>query len=722
MRRARLTFVFSVLALLSSTALLAQPVLILPPGSLAGTSSPGVQVTVTDTVATVQFYAQFTGLPTGYAIANTTYLGWCPDYFGDFSNNTASTPYTLYSSYAPALPVNAQSANWDKVNWLLNHKPTGSQSTWIVQQVMWRLMAGQYGPASQGFPLPQPDTDNLYNQALAQGAGFMPTAGQVVGVLMYIDGIYDYPDGVNGLPGNGQPNVFQEVLIEVPVTSWIGDFVWSDLNNNGIQDAGEPGINGVTVQLLQGSTLIATTVTGPAPAGYPFSPPGGGNGFYQFSELNPGTYTVYIDNTQPALGGYLPAKTGQGTPATDSNANPYTVTLAPGTFDATIDFGYWAPAAVILQCPANTTGVVGVPYSSALVATGGTGVYTFSITTGSLPPLLSLNTSTGAITGTPTTAGPYPFTAKVVDNSGLPAGTATASCGITVAPLPTATCVVINAIQGVAITPVTMTGSGGAGGPYTFSATSLPPGLSISAGGTISGTPTASGTYNYTVTVTDKSGNTGTVNCSVTVAPPVSATCVVINAVQGEAITPVTLTGSGGAGGPYTFSATGLPPGLTMSSGGTISGTPTATGTYNYTVTVTDKYGNTGTVNCSVTVYTAPMATCIVINAIQNVAITPVTMVGSGGAGGPYTFTATGLPPGLNISMGGIISGTPSASGTYSYTVTVTDKSGNTGTVNCSVTVAPPVSATCVVITAVQGVAITPVTLVGSGRPVAVKV
>ena len=58
----------------------------------------------------------------------------------------------------------------------------------------------------------------------------------------------------------------------------------------------------------------------------------------------------------------------------------------------------------------------------------------------------------------------------------------------------------------------------------------------------------------------------GTVSCSVPVAPPVSASCVSITTNQGIAIVPVTLTASGGAGGPYTFTATGLPSGLTMSS------------------------------------------------------------------------------------------------------------------------------------------------------------
>jgi hypothetical protein len=90
-------------------------------------------------------------------------------------------------------------------------------------------------------------------------------------------------------------------------------------------------------------------------------------------------------------------------------------------------------------------------------------------------------------------------------------------------PPPTADCVTIsNAMVGVPITPVTMTGSGGCGGPYTFSATGLPPNLMMSSGGTISGTPTISGTFTYTVTVTDVCSNSSSMNCSVTVAPPQS--------------------------------------------------------------------------------------------------------------------------------------------------------------------------------------------------------
>jgi len=66
----------------------------------------------------------------------------------------------------------------------------------------------------------------------------------------------------------------------------------------------------------------------------------------------------------------------------------------------------------------------------------------------------------------------------------------------------------------------------------------------------------------------------------------------------GTAIASFTMTASGGTA-PYTWSATGLPAGLVMSSGGTISGTPTVSGTFNYTVTITD---STGTHSVSKTV------------------------------------------------------------------------------------------------------------------------
>ena len=86
------------------------------------------------------------------------------------------------------------------------------------------------------------------------------------------------------------------------------------------------------------------------------------------------------------------------------------------------------PPALSVVCPGNVA-YVGVPYSSAAVATGGVSPYTYSIT-GALPPVLTLNGSTGAVTGTPTTGGPDTFTINAFDSALIP-NVANNSCSIT---------------------------------------------------------------------------------------------------------------------------------------------------------------------------------------------------------------------------------------------------------------------------------------------------
>ncbi|MCE9564475.1 MAG: carboxypeptidase regulatory-like domain-containing protein [Planctomycetes bacterium] len=128
----------------------------------------------------------------------------------------------------------------------------------------------------------------------------------------------------------------------------IGDFVWEDLNADGDQDPGEPGIPGV-VLTLSGAGAIQTTATTDA------------NGAYLFTEF-PGTYTVSI--TSPG-GGYTPTVLGKGTAATDSNdttiANPTTpgAALAAGETDFKIDFGYYQPLSLgdFVFVDANNNGV-----------------------------------------------------------------------------------------------------------------------------------------------------------------------------------------------------------------------------------------------------------------------------------------------------------------------------------------------------------------------------
>lgn len=118
----------------------------------------------------------------------------------------------------------------------------------------------------------------------------------------------------------------------------LGDFVWHDVNANGIQDAGEPGINGVTVRLRnEVGTVVATTVTGVGPMNQ--------QGYYQFAQMVgfcAGTWSVEVDVTTLSPG-FAPTATNApgSTPATDSNPNPSTVTLTTDiSKDQTLDFGF----------------------------------------------------------------------------------------------------------------------------------------------------------------------------------------------------------------------------------------------------------------------------------------------------------------------------------------------------------------------------------------------
>jgi hypothetical protein len=109
----------------------------------------------------------------------------------------------------------------------------------------------------------------------------------------------------------------------------IGDFVWQDLDQNGQQDFGEPGIEGVTVTLSNGSGPVATATTD-------------GNGFYEFGPLASDTYTVSV--TTPA--GHTPTLANVGPDTSDSDGASANVTLAANGQDLTIDFGF-VPAAAI---------------------------------------------------------------------------------------------------------------------------------------------------------------------------------------------------------------------------------------------------------------------------------------------------------------------------------------------------------------------------------------
>jgi hypothetical protein len=239
----------------------------------------------------------------------------------------------------------------------------------------------------------------------------------------------------------------------------------------------------------------------------------------------------------------------------------------------------------------------------------------------------------------------------------------------------------------------TISASGGTG-PYTFvvSSGSLPVGLLLSSGGVLSGTPSGSGPSTFTVLATDSVNNTGSRNYTITIGSNILtvAPATLPNGTQGTVYNQ-TITASGGSA-PYSFAVTSgtLPTGLSLSSGGVLSGTPSASGPFSFTVQATDPSFNTGSQAYNVTINLPPL-TINPASLPTATSGTPYsqTVTASGGTA-PYSYAVLsgGLPPGLSLAGGtGVISGTPSTPGAYSFTIQATDATPNTGMRNYTINV-----------------------------------
>jgi type II secretory pathway component PulM len=178
---------------------------------------------------------------------------------------------------------------------------------------------------------------------------------------------------------------------------------------------------------------------------------------------------------------------------------------------------------------------------------------------------------------------------------------------------------------------------------------------------------------------------------SITVLPPPTITPITLP--NGEVTIPYsqTLTATGGVGA-YTWTVTvgALPAGLSLSTAGVISGTPTIAGTSSFTVQVADANGVTASANLSITVVAGPAITPTALPTGEVTIPYSQTLTAIGGVGA-YTWTVTvgTLPAGLSLSTAGVISGTPTIAGTSSFTVRVADANGGIATANLSITVTP---------------------------------
>ncbi|MEA2568906.1 MAG: hypothetical protein QOI24_907, partial [Acidobacteriota bacterium] len=347
--------------------------------------------------------------------------------------------------------------------------------------------------------------------------------------------------------------------------------------------------------------------------------------------------------------------------------------------------------------PATTTGTVASPFSQTFTQTGAIGGATFT-TASTLPTGLSLSAA-GVLSGTPTQSGSFPIVVTVTDG-GSCIGTG-------------ATYTLVIACNVISVTnPATNIGTAGSAFSQTFTQTggngtitwsetgALPAGITLNTStGVLSGVTSATGTFPIAVTATDGNGCVGTgatynltINCqTITVTNPG------VNTVQAGVAFNQTFTVTGILG-TVTWSETGaLPSGITLnSSSGVLSGTTNAIGSYPITVKATDTNLCFGTSSYTLTV-TCPTITVTRTGGGSFPAATFNTVyagqsVTASGGGGSYSFAVTAgtFPTGLSLASGGGITGTPTATGTFNFTVTATDTASLcTGTQSFSIAVNP---------------------------------
>lgn len=356
---------------------------------------------------------------------------------------------------------------------------------------------------------------------------------------------------------------------------------------------------------------------------------------------------------------------------------------------------YFRPALELLEnriSPAITISPTTLPlatvnnaFNQQLTASGGVGTdYTFAVTTGNLPAGINLS-SAGLLSGSPTdaTGSPFSFTVSATDtgsNTGDQSFSLTVDPAIVISPatLPTAT------VGNTFSQQFTATGGSGTGYTFAVSVGSLPAGLTLSSSGLLSGTPTDNGgsPVSFTVTATDSlsaSGNQSfglTIDSAITVSPT-SLPVAIIGASFSQQ-----LTASGGSGTGYSFAIGSgtLPTGITLSSAGLLSGTPTDTSgsPFGFSVVITDSIGGSSSQGYSLTVANPSIR-----------AINPATGPIIGGT--QTVITGMGFTGATSVTFGGVAAKsftvdsdtqitavTPAATSVGGATVTITTQGGMT--------------------------------------------
>ncbi|MFL6154919.1 MAG: putative Ig domain-containing protein [Marmoricola sp.] len=305
--------------------------------------------------------------------------------------------------------------------------------------------------------------------------------------------------------------------------------------------------------------------------------------------------------------------------------------------------------------PAATRGTA---YSTTLTHTGHAG--TWAVPDDSLPAGLALDPATGSLHGTPTVAGTfgiYPtFTETSTGRTAFKALSLTIN-GESLAITTPSTLPAGNVGQAYS---VTFTSNGG---PGTWSSLDLPDGLSLNAAtGELSGTPTTGGDYGVYIGFTETStGTLATKAFALHIAAPVITTTSVPDGTTGTAYSQQ--LAKTGLAGTWAVTKGSLPDGITLSSGGLLSGTPTAVGDYGFTVTFTETSTGASDNQVYLLHVSAPGSPVISTpNQLPDATVGTAysTTLAATPTGGTWSITYGSLPVGLTLnSATGEISGTP---------------------------------------------------------------
>jgi surface protein len=364
----------------------------------------------------------------------------------------------------------------------------------------------------------------------------------------------------------------------------------------------------------------------------------------------------------------------------------------------------------VFVCPTITispnslsNATVGTNYSQTLTQIGGIGAITYSVSAGTLPNGLTLNSTTGEISGIATVVNTFNFTVQAKDvNNCL--GTKVYSIQTVCPTITISPNSLSNATVGTNYSQ-TLTQVGGIGAiTYSISAGTLPNGLTLNATtGEISGIATVANTFTFTVQAQDVNNCTGTKAYTIqTICPTITISPANLNNATVGTNYSQTLTQVGGIGAiTYSISAGTLPNGLTLNSTtGEISGIATVANTFNFTVQAKDVNNCTGTKVYSIQTVcpTITLAPANLSNATLGTNY-PQTLTQVGGIGAiTYSISAGTLPNGLTLnSTTGEISGIATIANTFNFTVQAKDVNNCLGTkaytiiVRAAVVTLPPV-------------------------------